>query len=243
MTELVAVIQARMGSSRLPGKVLLSLAGETVLARVVRAARSSGGLDEVVVATSGDPRDDPVADECARIGALCVRGSEDDVLSRFVDALDAYPSEAVMRLTADCPLLDPEIVRTAADMWQASPAVDYLSTALVRTLPRGLDVEIIRSDVLRTVNKVATGHHRVHVTSWVYAHPDDFRIIGMDFLPNRDHLRLTLDTAEDWALVQRVVETFGLRQPPLDELAAWLDANPDVRELNAEVAQKRLDEG
>jgi spore coat polysaccharide biosynthesis protein SpsF len=243
MTELVAIIQARMGSTRLPGKVLLPLVGETVLGRVVRAAQSSERLDEVVVATSTDSGDDAIAEECERIGAPCVRGSEDDVLSRYVDALDAHPSDGVMRLTADCPLLDPQIVSAVADIWRSGAAGDYLATGLVRTLPRGLDVEILRADVLRAVDKVATGAHRTHVTSWIYTHPDDFRVLGVDFLPARDHLRLTLDTPEDWALVERVVDEFGRRQPSIDELAAWLDAHPEVRDLNAEVTQKSLDEG
>jgi spore coat polysaccharide biosynthesis protein SpsF len=222
--------------------VLLPVAGETVLGRVVRAAYASARLDEVVVATSTNPGDDLVAEESTRLGVPCVRGSEDDVLARFVDTLDAHPTDAVMRLTADCPLLDPQIVRAAAEVWVSRPSIDYLSTALARTLPRGLDVEIVRSEVLRAVDKIATGHHRSHVTSWIYTHPEDFRIMGIDFLPSRDHLRLTLDTAEDWALVQHVVEAFGQRQPPLDELATWLAANPEVRELNAGVTQKLLDE-
>jgi spore coat polysaccharide biosynthesis protein SpsF len=242
MPELMAVIQARMGSTRLPGKVLLPLSGETVLARVVRAARTSS-VDQVVVATSTHPGDDLIAVECSRIGVPCVRGSEEDVLSRFVDVLNNRSSEAVMRLTADCPLLDPGIVRMVAEVWRSSAQIDYLSTGLIRTLPRGLDVEIVRSDVLRVVDKVATGAHRTHVTSWIYTHPDDFRIVGLNFLPFRDHLRLTLDTQEDWILVDQVVAEFGLRQPDLDELAEWLDAHPEIRDVNAAVTQKRLDEG
>ena len=124
------VVQARMGSSRQPGKVLRALGGRPVLGWVVRAAQAaqaSGALDRVVVATSSEPADDPVAELAARLGADVVRGSEQDVLGRFLVALDAFPDEpadAVVRLTADCPLLDPDLIATVVDSWRADPTWD-----------------------------------------------------------------------------------------------------------------------
>jgi len=242
-SRLVAVVQARCSSSRLPGKVLLPLGEETVLGRVVRAVRASRALDEIVVATSTDPTDDAIVAECARLGVPCVRGSLDDVLSRFLLALDQHPADAVMRVTADCPLLDPVVVRAAASTWRESSGLDYLSTALDRTLPRGLDVEIADVAALRRVAAVATGHDRVHVTSYLYARPDEFRQRGMTFAPDLGHLRATLDTTEDYAFVTAVVAHFAASLPSAAELGAWLSEHPEVVALNASVRQKELAEG
>ncbi|MER7169035.1 glycosyltransferase family protein [Micromonospora sp. NPDC000207] len=242
MTRIVGVVQARMGSSRLPGKVLRPLAGRSVLGRVVRAAADSGILADLVVATSTDEIDDPVVAECEKLSVPCHRGPVDDVLARFVGALDRHPGDAVMRFTADCPLLDPEIVAQVAQVYRAVPGLDYVSTSIARTLPRGLDVEIIRADVLRTLDRIATDHHRVHVTSYAYTHPELFRVLGVTLTPDRSDLRLTLDTAEDWALVQAVTEHFGDVSVPLAKLADWLTGQPALRSLNAGVRQKRLEE-
>ncbi|MEH0983652.1 glycosyltransferase family protein [Micromonospora sp. CPCC 205556] len=242
MTRIVGIVQARMGSSRLPGKVLRTLAGRSVLGRVVRAAGESGALADLVVATSTEGVDDAVAAECARLGVRCHRGPVDDVLDRFVGALDGRPGDAVMRFTADCPLLDPEIIRLVADVYRAAPRLDYLSTSITRTLPRGLDVEIIDAGALRTLHRVATGHHRVHVTSYAYTHPELFRVLGVTLTPDRSDLRLTLDTEEDWALVRAVTDHFGDVSVPLAELAGWLAGRPTLRALNAGVRQKRLEE-
>ncbi|MHB8274948.1 MAG: cytidylyltransferase domain-containing protein, partial [Dermatophilaceae bacterium] len=160
-----AVIQARAGSTRLPAKVLADLGGRPVLEWVVRAARSARQIDEVIVATSTLAADDVVADLAESLGVVVVRGSEDDVLSRFVAALDAHPCDALVRLTADCPLLDPTLVDAVAGAWAATPTHDYVSTVLVRCLPRGLDVELVTASALRVVDRTAAGHDRVHVTS------------------------------------------------------------------------------
>jgi spore coat polysaccharide biosynthesis protein SpsF len=240
--RIVGVVQARMGSSRLPGKVLRPLAGRSVLGRVVRAARESGVLADLVVATSTEAADDAVVAECDRLGVAWHRGPVDDVLTRFVGALDAHPGDAVMRFTADCPLLDPEIITLVAAVWHAVPGLDYASTSIARTLPRGLDVEIIRADTLRTLDRLATDHHRVHVTSYAYSRPELFRVLGVTLTPDRSDLRLTLDTEADWTLVRAVTDHFGDVSVPLAKLADWLDGQPALRAVNAGVRQKRLEE-
>jgi spore coat polysaccharide biosynthesis protein SpsF len=243
MMRIVGIVQARTGSTRLPGKVLRRLGRETVLGRVVRAARASDRLDGLVVATTEEPDDDAVVAECAGLGVPVHRGPVDDVLTRFLGALDRHPADAVMRFTADCPLLDPQIAALAADVFRGVDGLDYLSTVLPRTLPRGMDVEIIGASALKDLDGVASGFHRTHVTSYVYTHPDSYRLLGLTFPPPADHLRVTLDTLEDWELITRVVAEFGERLVPLRELVGWLDAHPEVRELNAAVEQKALAEG
>ncbi|MBO2452186.1 glycosyltransferase family protein [Actinomadura barringtoniae] len=240
---MVGIIQARMGSSRLPGKVLRPLAGRSVLGWVIRAAQESRVLDGLVVATTELDEDDVVVEECRRLGVAWHRGPVDDVLTRFTGALEARPSaEAVMRFTADCPLLDPAVVRTAATTFRAVPGLHYLSTGIPHTLPRGLDVEIITVQALRRIDEVAIGHHRTHVTSYAYTHPRSFSLMGLTFAPSTAHLRVTLDTKEDWDLIEAVVNKFGDVAVPYQELIDWLEINPDVRALNAHVRQKELAE-
>ncbi|MFD8528155.1 cytidylyltransferase domain-containing protein [Streptosporangium canum] len=239
--HIAGVIQARMGSTRLPGKVLRTLGGRTVLERVVRAV-PPGVLDDLVVATTTEPADDAVVAECERLGVAWHRGPVDDVLTRFLGVLDRLECDAVMRLTADCPLLDPEIIAMAAGMWRAAPGLDYLSTSpQPRTLPRGLDVEIVSAGALRSLDRTATGHHRTHVTSYVYTHAERFRIIGLTFPPGDADLRVTLDTVEDWELIRAVVGHFGDGPVPLRTLVGWLRERPEVVALNADVRQKALE--
>ncbi|MER5319634.1 glycosyltransferase family protein [Streptosporangium roseum] len=239
--HIAGVIQARMGSTRLPGKVLRTLGGRTVLERVVRAV-PHGALDDLVVATTTEPADDAVVAECERLGVAWHRGPVDDVLTRFLGALDRLECDAVMRLTADCPLLDPEVIAMAAGMWRAAPGLDYLSTSpQPRTLPRGLDVEIVSAEALRSLDGMATGHHRTHVTSYVYTHAERFRIIGLTFPPGDADLRVTLDTVEDWELIRAVVDHFGDDPVPLRTLVGWLRERPEVVALNSAVEQKALE--
>ncbi|WP_191983918.1 cytidylyltransferase domain-containing protein [Amycolatopsis eburnea] len=235
-----AVIQARSSSTRLPGKVLRPLAGRSVLGWVVRAAAAAPGVDQVVVATSSDASDDDVAREAARCGALVVRGPLDDVLERFGLALREHPADAVIRLTADCPLLDPALIGQLAALWRAQPTLDYVSTTLVRTLPRGFDAELVRADVLLEQVASATGADREHVTSGIYARPTRYACSGVVVSPAADDLRVTLDTAEDWELLSALVAELGDRVGDWRAVVALLRARPDLVALNAHVEQKKV---
>jgi spore coat polysaccharide biosynthesis protein SpsF len=238
-----AVIQARVGSTRLPGKVLEDLGGRPVLEWVVRAARAATQIDTVIVATSTAAGDDAVADLAASLGVPVVRGSEEDVLSRFVAALDAHPADAVVRLTADCPLLDPTLIDAVAGAWAAAPTHDYVATVLVRCLPRGMDVELVTARALRSVDRVAVGHDRVHVTSAVYADPTAYRLLGLCVTPPANDLRVTLDTHEDLVLLRALVAELPDAPPVWQDVVAVLRARPDLVALNSGVRQKPLEAG
>ncbi|MFP5068822.1 cytidylyltransferase domain-containing protein [Pseudonocardia nantongensis] len=237
-----AVIQARTGSTRLPGKVLRDLGGRPVLDRVVHAARAAPGIDQVLVATSTAPGDDAVAERASGLGVPVVRGSEDDVLTRFVQAADEHPCDAVVRLTADCPLLDPDLVGLVAATWRAAPQHDYVATTLVRTLPRGLDVELATVPALRALASSATGYDRVHVTSGLYGDPERFHCLGVVVAPPANDLRVTLDTADDLHALEGLVERLGERTD-WRSVVSVLRSNPDLVERNAHVRQKSLTEG
>ncbi len=238
-----AVIQARAGSTRFPAKVLEDLGGRSVLEWVVRAARTAAQIDQVIVATSTSAGDDAVADLADSLGVAGGRGSEGDVLSRFVAALDAHPADAVVRLTADCPLLDPTLVDAVTGAWAAAPTHDYVSTVLVRCLPRGLDVELVTAQALRAVDRIATGHDRVHVTSALYADPTAYRLLGLCVTPPADDLRVTLDTHEDLVLLRALVAELPDAPPAWRDVDAVLRGRPDLVAINAGVQQKPLEAG
>lgn len=235
-----AVVQARHSSTRLPGKVLRPLAGRSVLSWVIRAAAHAANVEEVIVATSSSPADDPVAEEASRSGAAVVRGPLDDVLARYELAARAHPCDALVRLTADCPLHDPALIAQVVGVWLADPELHYASNVLVRTLPRGFDVELVRRDVLAEQHDTATGAHREHVTSGVYTRPSVYRCAGVVAAEDDSDLRVTLDTPQDAALLEGVVAALGDGVPRWREVVALLRSRPDLVALNAEVVQKPL---
>ena len=238
-----AVVQARTGSTRLPGKVLRPLGPTSVLGWVVRAAQHADGIDEVIIATSDQSGDDAIVEAAEALGVPVVRGDEDDVLSRYLVATEMHPCDAVVRLTADCPLLDPALIAQVVAVWRADPTIDYAATILVRSLPRGLDVELATVDALRRVGATASGHLRAHVTLGLYTRPDSYRLVGIVVSPAADDLRVTLDTPEDARLIEAVVAELGPYPPQWRDVVKLLRARPDLVALNAHVEQKRAEEG
>ena len=240
----VAIIQARMGSTRLPGKVLADIGGRTMLGRVVARARRASTLDEVVVATSTLPEDEAVAREAARLGAPVFRGSEQDVLDRYHEAAREFRADVVVRITSDCPLIEPEVVdRVGAEFARA--AADYASNNMPQTYPRGLDVEVVTADALaRAWREAREPYQRVHVTPYIYQHPELFRLLPV--VAGRDYSghRWTVDTPEDLAFVRAVYERLGD-----SDLVSWrdvlalLEREPELAGLNRHVRQKALEEG
>jgi spore coat polysaccharide biosynthesis protein SpsF len=241
-TNVVGVIQARTGSTRLPGKVLLPLADRSVLGWVVRAARLSG-VDDLVVATTTEPGDDAVVDECHALGVDVARGPVDDVLTRFIGAIHGRSASAIARFTADCPLLDPRVVAAVIDAWRHNPWLDYASTALPRCVPRGMDAEVVRAQTLHRLDATATDFHRTHVTSAIYTQPDTHRMLGLTLLPGASDLRVTLDTPEDFQLIEAVVDKFGDRPAALDELVPFLREHPEIVAINRHIEQKAVEVG
>ncbi|WP_138442502.1 cytidylyltransferase domain-containing protein [Sinomonas susongensis] len=241
--RVVAVVQARMQSTRLPGKVLRDLGGEPVLAWVLRAARAAEGVDEVVVATSTEAADDAVAAFAEEHGTRAVRGSQDDVLGRFLLAAGESGADAVVRLTADCPLLDPAVISQAVALWRLDPTLDYVSTTQDRSLPRGLDVEVAAVSALRAADARREPHHRAHVTSALYEEGSGFGLASLSFRPPSDRLRVTLDTEDDARLLDELAALLPARPPRWRDVVRILAGRPDIVALNAHVEQKPLLEG
>lgn len=241
--RIVAVVQARMGSSRLPGKVLKDLAGESVLARVVQRLHRSSLISEVVIATSASAGDRAVLREAERLNVRCFRGSEADVLDRFYQAARVFHADVVVRITSDCPLIDPEVTdKTVRAFMKEQP--DYASNGLERTYPRGLDTEAMTADALaRAWRKANEPHQREHVTPFLYEHPELFRILSVRSDSDYSAHRWTLDTAEDLDFIRAVYKRFGNGGDfSWRDVLQLVEREPALSELNSHVQQKALRE-
>ena len=239
--NVVAIIQARMGSSRLPGKVMLDLAGEPMLARVVSRLRRAESLDEIVVATTNDPRDDALAALCAQRAWPCFRGSEDDVLDRYHRAAAAHDAEVIVRITSDCPLIDPDVLdATIAGFLAGQPTTDYACNFHPRrTFPRGLDAEVFsRAALDRCWREAADPYSREHVTAFIYKNPHLFNLRGIESGGDWSHLRWTVDTPEDFELVRLISAHFGHDAFTWREVLAAFEQHPEWAGLNRHVLQK-----
>lgn len=238
-----AVIQARMTSSRLPGKVLLPAAGREMLAHQIDRVRRAGSVDAICIATTTNAQDDPVAGLAEREGVACLRGSEHDVLDRFVRAASHVGADIAVRLTGDCPLTDPELIDAVVSVFRsARPPVDYASNSFPRTWPIGLDVEVASVAALRIAAAEATDpYDREHVMPFIYRQPDRFATAGYPAPHALSGYRWTLDERSDYELIRTILEALLPTEPAFGwrDVIALLDAHPDWRTLNAGVAQKR----
>lgn len=221
-TKIIAVVQARMGSTRLPGKVLADLSGKPLLSQMINRVRRSQRIDGLVVATSVGAKDDAIVDVCEQLQTPVYRGDEQDVLSRFVGAASSMSATAVVRLTADCPMIDPEIIDDIVNAFGKSD-FDYASNCNVRTFPDGLDVEVFSMDALIEANERSTeSFSREHVTPYIRGIHREvvlgaFKRYNFLFGADFSHLRWTVDTVEDLSRVRRI---FDLMPPDF----GWLDA-------------------
>ena len=236
----VAIIQARMSSTRLPGKVLLDVAGKPMLSRVVERARRARTLDLVGVATSTDASDDRLEAFCQVAGVPCYRGSLTDVLDRYHAAARQWQADVIVRITSDCPLIDPGVIDRVVTDFRAGTAVDYVSNVIpTRTFPRGLDVEVFSAAALgRAWREDGDPAWREHVTPLLYRRPDLFRTRCV--VNDADHSghRWTVDTPDDLELVRRVYAAFGNDRFAWAEVLALLERRPDWVDINAHVEQK-----
>jgi spore coat polysaccharide biosynthesis protein SpsF len=211
----VAILQARMTSTRLPGKVLMDIAGAPMLERDLDRIRAAETVDDVVVATTANTTDDPVADLARAQGVRVFRGDEHDVLSRYLGAADEAQADVVVRVTADCPLLDPGVVDRVVRALDRD--ADYASNVVERTFPQGLDCEALHRDVLERVGRLATSADaREHVTWLIYAERPEL-FVRRDVIDPADNsdLSWTVDRPEDLQRVRALYARFGLAEEPL----------------------------
>lgn len=237
--KVVGIIQARMGSTRLPGKVLLDLGGDTVLSRVVHRLAQSRLIAGIVVATTVLGVDDAIGLECQRIRVSCFRGSEQDVLDRYYQTARLHNAKVIVRITADCPLIDPEIVDRTIELFYEENA-DYATNDVPQTFPRGLDTEVFSmSSLTQAWEEARQPYQREHVTPYFYEHPEIFRIASLLGEIDSTLYRWTLDTEDDLKLLRAVYDRFQNRDTfGYAEVLALMQREPDLMDLNSRVLQK-----
>ena len=235
--NVVAIVQARMSSTRLPGKVLLPLAGKPVLAHVVDRLRSCNSINNVVLATSADPSDDAVAEWCGGYDVECFRGSLDDVLDRFYQAAKEYSVDSVVRITADCPAIDPEIIDEVVEQYVAG-GFDYYG--LSGEFPDGLDCTVISFNALEAAWKDAKLlSEREHVGPYIEKNPERFVNGGYEKFTGLGHHRWTLDETRDYEFLG---EVFGKLYKANDkfgyaEILELMDAEPELMNINSGIVR------
>ena len=238
---IAAIIQARMGSTRLPGKVLRELSGIPMLQFQVNRVRKSRLLNQVIVATSTLPQDDEIASFCSGNDIPCFRGSENDVLSRYYETAKAYSVDTVVRLTADCPLVDPAVIDRSIELFE-NGGLDYVANTVppeTSHFPDGSDVEIFSIQALERANREATSESdREHVTFyfWKSEQKNSFSSGQLDNDQDWSKYRFTVDYPEDYDVVTRIVESLNRSNQfgSLEEIIAILKKNSDIVKLNSQ---------
>ncbi|MCA9118678.1 MAG: glycosyltransferase family protein [Planctomycetaceae bacterium] len=240
------IIQARLGSTRLPRKVLMNLGGQSVIGRVIERMQRCQYVDQVVVATTDHVIDDAIVDEAARYETTAVRGSEDDVLDRYYQAAIHVEATEVIRITADCPLIDPVLIdRLISEFHKrrnAGNPLDYFSNVHPRTFPRGLDAEMFTVDALRVAHREAAAtFEREHVTPFFYLNPKRFRMDNFAQAIDQSKLRWTLDETADLDFFRAVFRKIPSEQfITTEHVLSLLNEYPEIARLNSHIEQKKL---
>lgn len=242
--KVVAIIQARMTSTRLPGKVLMQVQGKSLLEYQLERVKRSKFIDEIVVATTVNTSDDPIVKLCDKIGVSIYRGSEEDVLSRYYGAAIQFEADVIVRLTSDCPLIDSEIIDQVIKLYMSRHnGLDYVSNTLKRTYPRGLDTEAFSLRSLQTAYENAYfKSEREHVTPYIYMNSNKFNIENLSFPQNLSKHRWTVDTKEDFELIKLILESLYTKNPmfTMKDVLDLLVKNPSLFNINAHVEQKKI---
>jgi spore coat polysaccharide biosynthesis protein SpsF len=241
----VIIVQARMTSTRLPGKVLRTVLGKTLLEYQVERLQRVTLKDEIVIATTINRSDRPIIDLCERLGIPWQRGSEEDVLSRYCETARSHGADIIVRVTSDCPVIDPAVIDKVVRYYlDHRDQYDYVSNTLVRTYPRGMDTEVFSMHLLETAYHEATSPgDREHVTPFFYRQPRRYRLQAV--MNDRDYsgYRWTVDTPEDFALIEQIIEMIYPGNPcfGMDDVIRLLDRHPELSMINAHIEQKKVD--
>ncbi|MBZ0104044.1 MAG: glycosyltransferase family protein [Sulfuricella denitrificans] len=238
------IVQARMTSTRLPGKILKPVLGKPLLEYQLERIRRSELANDIVIATTTNKTDQPIVDWCNRCGVTCFRGPEHDVLARYHGAAALCHADTVVRVTSDCPLIDPAVIDKVIDYYLTHTAeCDYASNCLERTYPRGMDVEVFSRRALDEAHSEARDAlEREHVTPFIYGHPERYRLANITYPENQGHHRWTVDTQEDFELVGKILSSLYPDNPlfTLEDALELLRQHPDWASINAHIEQKKL---
>lgn len=243
--KIVAIIQARMTSSRLPGKVLKEIAGIPMIAHVINRVAKAKLVDQTIIATTHDPADNLIEEFCNERGIACFRGHPFDVLDRYYQAALSYQANTIVRITADCPLMDADLIDhliTSFIETNVDFAANRLPPPWKRTFPIGLDIEVVGFKALEKAWKEATlPYEREHVLPYLYDQPNRFKILLMQHEPDYGNKRWTVDTPEDLDLLNQIFNQFS---PRMDfswlEVINVIEQNPDLEKINKVISAKNV---
>lgn len=241
-TPIVAIIQARMGSTRLPGKILKNVLGKPLLGYLIDRLKGSRHVNKIVIATTDQKQDDPIAVYAKNQNVEVFRGSEDDVLDRYAKAAKQSGAGVVVRITSDCPLIDPSVIDRGVQIFLDNDA-DYVTNTLTRTYPRGMDVEVFSREALEiAADKAIAKEEREHVTPYIVRHPDLFKQRNFIYSHDNSSLRWTVDTQEDFMLISKLIELVYPENPDftLEDLLLINQKHPELKLINAHIEQKKL---
>lgn len=241
------ISQARMGSTRTPGKVLMEVLGKPLLQYQIERLRCVRNVADFVIATTSNEADDDIVRLCQRLGCTVFRGSETDVLGRYYETAKRYHADTVVRVTADCPIIDPLVVEQVLDFYlKRKDSYDYVSNTRFRTFPRGMDTEVFSFQVLEEAfGGASLPYEREHVTPFFYTHPERYRIGEVRHRINLSHHRWTVDTREDFELIRRIISALYPRSTgfSMEDTLNLLEKHPDWTRINSDIPQKTLPGG
>lgn len=238
-----AIIQARCGSTRFPNKVFALIDGKPLLWHVVNRLKYATKIDDIIVATTVSEKDDKIEQWCKENHVHCFRGSEENVLNRYYSASQAFPSDYVVRITADDPFKEPKVIDAVISKL-IEEGYDHVTNNLPPSFPEGLDCEAFKKEALdRSEKEAETAFEREHVTQYIYHHPEIFKIGNVSNPENLSYLRWTVDKDVDFEMVKAV---YAHRNPAnkgillMDEILDILKANPEIEKINSEVERSAM---
>jgi spore coat polysaccharide biosynthesis protein SpsF len=244
--KVVIIVQARMTSTRLPGKVLKKVLDKPLLEYQIERLRRVKLADEVVIATTINETDEPIVQLCNSLSIPYFRGSEEDVLSRYYETAKAHQADLIARVTSDCPLIDPEVIDQVMKLYiDHQTEYDYVSNSLERTYPRGMDTEVFSFKALQEAFLEATAlPDREHVTPFIHRQPQRYSLASVNYSENQSDHRWTVDTPEDFQLIKKIIEVIYPKLPDftLRDCLNLLEKNPEWSTINAHVQQKKYGE-
>lgn len=246
--KVVCLVQARVGSTRLPGKILKEICGKTILHHEIDRLKKCKEIDEIVIATTDKEDDDKIVNEAKKLSVKYFRGSENDVLSRFYYAAKENNADIIVRVTSDCPCIDFEILDKMLIYFKdkyKEKQIDYLSNTINRTYPRGYDIEIFTFSALeKSYINAKKEYEREHVTPYIYDKTNNFLKLSFENKDDYSEYRVTLDTIEDFIVIKNIFENLYYKNPyfKLNDVVQYLNNNLHIVDINKHIEQKKLGE-
>lgn len=241
--KIAAIIQARMNSTRLPGKVLRKVLGIPLLQFQIEKVRRSSRINEVIIATTTNEMDDPIIELCKELDVSYFRGSENDVLSRYYECALNNEVDVIVRLTSDCPLIDHNIIDQVINTYLKNQDYDYVSNTLQRTFPRGYDTGVLCFKTLKEIYELAKkDSEREHVTLYLHHNPQKYNLMNVKSNIDYSSYRLTVDTREDFELISQVLTKLYPKNPhfTFDDVINIMIENPGLKKINEHIEQKEV---